>query len=65
VTGFAERAAQLAGMAGAVLGWSPDVFWAATSAELAAVVAALVGDEDATPADAALVARLQEAFPDG
>ena len=31
---FAEAAARLAGMAGAVLGWSPDRFWRATPAEL-------------------------------
>jgi len=65
VTGFAARAGRLAGMAGAVLGWSPGAFWRATPAELAAVVTALAGEEGAAPADAALVARLREVFPDG
>ena len=34
-TGFAERAAALAGLAAAALGWRPHEFWAATPAELA------------------------------
>ncbi|MEG8053567.1 phage tail assembly chaperone [Sphingomonas aerolata] len=46
------------------LGWSPDAFWRATPAELGAVVAAMTGDMP-TPPDAAAIARLQEAFPDG
>ncbi|GGB30357.1 hypothetical protein GCM10011380_19790 [Sphingomonas metalli] len=62
---FAEQAARLAGFAGAVLGWSPDAFWRATPAELAAVVAALSGEAAGAPADTATMARLQEAFPDG
>ena len=65
---FAESAGRLAGFAGAVLGWSPGAFWRATPAELAAVVAALTaggagGGGD--PPDAATMARLKEAFPDG
>jgi hypothetical protein len=31
-------------MAGALLGWRPDEFWAATPAELAAVLTAMAGD---------------------
>ena len=63
---FAESAARLAGFAGAVLGWRPDEFWAATPAELAAVVRALAGDDAAVlPPDAVAVARLREMFPDG
>jgi uncharacterized phage protein (TIGR02216 family) len=61
---FGQAAGRLAGFAGAALGWSPDAFWRATPAELAAVVAALAGDA-ATPADAATIRRLREAFPDG
>jgi uncharacterized phage protein (TIGR02216 family) len=64
VTTFAAGAGRLAGQAGAVLGWSPAVFWAATPAELAAVVMALAG-ETAAPPDAATIARMREAFPDG
>jgi uncharacterized phage protein (TIGR02216 family) len=63
---FAESATRLAGFAGALLGWSPDAFWRATPAELAAVVAALTGaDGAADPPDAATLRALQEAFPDG
>ena len=63
---FGEGAERLAGMAGAVLGWSPDAFWRATPAELAGVVAALTGaGAGADPPDAATMARMQELFPDG
>jgi uncharacterized phage protein (TIGR02216 family) len=49
-----------------VLGWRPDTFWAATPAELRAIVAALAGeDARVTPPDAQMIARLKEAFPDG
>ena len=61
---FSDSAGRLAGLAGALLGWRPEEFWAATPAELAAVLGALVpqsgegiGRED--------VARLMEMFPDG
>ncbi|MCU6455862.1 phage tail assembly chaperone [Sphingomonas sp. A2-49] len=65
--GFAGSAARLAGFAGAVLGWSPDAFWRATPAELAAVVRAASGGGEAAamPPDAATLARMREAFPDG
>ena len=62
---FADAAARLAGLAGALCGWAPDTFWNATPAELGAVVAALAGDGAGDPPDAALRARLMEAFPDG
>ena len=63
---FAEGARRLAGLAGVALGWSPDAFWAATPAELAALVDALRGPAAiATPPDAATLAKLKEAFPDG
>ncbi len=67
---FGTSAARLAGFAGAVLGWSPDAFWAATPAELAVVVAAMTesrgaGDGTTAPPDAAAITRLREAFPDG
>lgn len=63
---FGARAAELAGLAGAALGWSPDAFWRATPAELAAVVCAAGGGRgEAAPPDAALIARLQREHPDG
>ncbi|SNS16727.1 Phage tail assembly chaperone protein, TAC [Sphingomonas laterariae] len=60
---FAEAAARLAGMAGALMGWRPDEFWRATPAELATVISALCPREPA--ADAEAIARLKEMFPDG
>ncbi len=37
---FGEAAARLAGQAALLIGWTPDTFWAATPAELAAIVLA-------------------------
>ena len=63
---FTHAAARLAGLAGVLLGWRPDDFWRATPAELAGVLRALAGPEDAAPAaDRATMTRLQEQFPDG
>jgi hypothetical protein len=63
---FVDSAGRLAGFAGAVLGWRPGEFWAATPAELAAIVAALAGEDACVaPPDAGVIARLREAFPDG
>jgi uncharacterized phage protein (TIGR02216 family) len=61
---FGPAAVRLAGLAGALLGWRPDEFWAATPSELAAVIAALRG-EGAAPAATDDLARLKEMFPDG
>jgi len=61
---FADGAARLAGLAGALLGWRPADFWDATPAELAAVIDAL-GGERAASVDGADLARLKEMFPDG
>ncbi|MEG3153112.1 phage tail assembly chaperone, partial [Sphingomonas sp. ZT3P38] len=38
MTRFAEAAVRLAGQAGVAFGWTPDVFWRATPAELLALV---------------------------
>jgi len=37
---FGEAAARLAGQAALFIGWTPDTFWSATPAELAAIVLA-------------------------
>lgn len=61
---FADGARGLAGLAGLQFGWTPDTFWAATPAELGALVRALRPE----PSDALGsndLARLMEAFPDG
>lgn len=61
---FADAATRLAGQANVLAGWMPDIFWNATPAELAAVIAALAGPAGAAPA-AGDIARLKEQFPDG
>ena len=60
---FADDAARLAGLAGALLGWRPDEFWTATPAELASVFGAMVrpGETGVSEAD---LHRLQQLFPD-
>lgn len=64
---FAEGAGRLAGMTAWLLGWRPGEFWAATPAELGAILAAARRDEggEGAPPDAATMARLKEMFPDG
>jgi len=56
-----RSATRLAGLAGLLFHWSPDIFWAATPAELAALVRAAAG-ETTEPVD---LAGLMEMFPDG
>jgi uncharacterized phage protein (TIGR02216 family) len=60
---FADGAASLAGLAGALLGWRPDEFWRATPAELAAVLSALAGQPESGVTRGEL-AGLLERFPD-
>lgn len=63
---FAETAARLAGIAGAMLGWRPDEFWRATPEELRAIFAALVPEAgEGVPLDRAMMGQMQEMFPDG
>lgn len=61
---FSDAALELAGLAGALLGWRPEEFWRSTPAELAAVLRAIAGDE-ARPASRGELERLMEMFPDG
>jgi hypothetical protein len=42
---FADAAARLAGLVPRLLGWSPDAFWNATPAELAAILSPDPSDE--------------------
>jgi uncharacterized phage protein (TIGR02216 family) len=59
---FAEAALAAARVAAALLAWPPEVFWAATPADLRN---ALGCDADGgAVADAAVLTRLMEAFPD-
>lgn len=48
---FGPGAARLAGLAGRVLAWSPQTFWAATPAELAAVLTPAAASEPALSRD--------------
>lgn len=60
---FSDGARLLAGQAGLLLGWRPDEFWAATPADLEAALGAWQSDGE-PGADAAMLARLKELFPD-
>ncbi|WP_299328672.1 phage tail assembly chaperone [Parasphingopyxis sp.] len=63
---FAQSAARLAGLAGAMLGWRPDDFWAATPAELATILQVFSDDApDGVPAARSDLSALMEQFPDG
>ncbi|SEI85760.1 Phage tail assembly chaperone protein, TAC [Sphingobium sp. AP50] len=66
MTRFAQAAGRLAGVAGWLLGWRPDDYWRATPAELAAVLRAARGEEEAGEAgvDAAELRRLMGVMPD-
>ncbi len=57
---FAMTARRLSGQAAVLFGWTPDVFWAATPDELAAVIEAARGAVVAPPDLGALMER----FPD-
>ena len=61
---FADAAVRLAGRAGVMFGWAPEQFWAATPAELAALVTVLCEGERAG-LDGGELARLREALGDG
>lgn len=58
---------RLAGLAMTRLGWPPEVFWAATPADLAAALAALApaGPPAAAPMTVDELADLRARFPDG
>ena len=52
---------------GALAGWRPDEFWAATPQELETLLAAFAGGGGTgqPPPDASVIAALKEQFPDG
>jgi uncharacterized phage protein (TIGR02216 family) len=60
---FAAAASRLAGLTGILLGWRPEEFWTATPAELAAVLTAMAGGDEAA-ATASDLSRLMKMFPD-
>lgn len=61
---FGERALRLAGQTALLLGWRPEEFWAATPAELGAILSALETGQPALP-DAQMLNAMMEQFPDG
>ena len=63
--GFGPGAVVLAGLMARMAGWRPDEFWAATPADVRAVLTAWVGEEAEAPFDGAALAAMMERFPDG
>ncbi len=62
---FAGSATLLLGVTARVLGWRPDDFWAATPADVAAVLAGWGAEEEAGGVDRAGLAMMMEQCPDG
>ncbi len=60
-----ELALRLAGLMARLAGWTPDVFWQATPADVAAVLAGWTGEDGASEIDRAALATMMEVFPDG
>lgn len=63
--GLGRAAVALAGVMARVAGWRPDEFWAATPADVRAVLGGWVEANDAAPVDSAALAAMMEQFPDG
>ena len=61
---FGEAAARLSGQAALLIGWTPDTFWAATPAELAAIVMA-AAPPPAGGIDHATITAMMERDADG
>lgn len=62
---FGPAAMRLGGVMARLVGWSPDLFWNATPAEAAMVLAAWTNQAGTdVPPDAAMRAQLMEQFPD-
>jgi uncharacterized phage protein (TIGR02216 family) len=55
----------LAGVMARVAGWRPDEFWAATPADVRAVLEGWVDGAEEPCFDAAALAAMMERFPDG
>ena len=55
----------LAGMMARVAGWRPGEFWAATPADVRAVLAGWVDPAEAACFDGTALAAMMERFPDG
>lgn len=62
---FGSAAVALLGVMARVAGWRPAEFWAATPADVAAVLAGWVDEDSEASFDGAALAAMMEAFPDG
>ncbi len=62
---FGSCAVRLLGVMARVAGWSPDIFWNATPADVRAVLAGWVEAGGDAGFDGAALAALMEQFPDG
>ncbi|AJA07524.1 hypothetical protein SKP52_02975 [Sphingopyxis fribergensis] len=60
-----SAAVTLAGVMARVAGWRPEEFWAATPADVRAVLAGWTEPEAEAPFDGAALAAMMERFPDG
>jgi hypothetical protein len=60
-----RAAIALAGLMARVAGWRPDEFWAATPADVRAVLAGWVEADGDPPVDGTALAAMMERFPDG
>lgn len=64
-TCMGDAALSLLGVMARVVGWRPDDFWAATPADVRAVLAGWVEVEADASFDGAALAAMMEQFPDG
>ena len=62
---MSSAAVTLMGLTARVAGWSPDIFWNATPADVRAVLAGWVEGEAGASFDGTALAALMEQFPDG
>ncbi|WP_260582098.1 phage tail assembly chaperone [Sphingopyxis sp. PET50] len=60
-----DVALRLAGLMARLAGWAPDMFWASTPTDVAAVLAAWADDAGTAPVDRGALAAMMEVFPDG
>ena len=64
-TCMSSAAVTVMGVMARVAGWSPDIFWNATPADVRAVLAGWVEGEAGASFDGTALAALMEQFPDG
>lgn len=62
---FGEGAMRLSGVMARLCGWRPGEFWAATPADVAAVLAGWASGDGADGVDRTALAAMMEQYPDG